>query len=309
MDLNLLTIARRASLGLKINNVFTNAQTRIDQIENINLKLQESCDFTEEEKLHNREFAIIGLISVVEQLLNEVLHQVLISYPKKFGNKKFEVDELIEEGSILELFYKKAGQKILDLAYGKFDKFIDNFKHTLELTSELAGDLVSTVNEIKCTRDCLIHSKGKASELYFNKVEGKARVRGVNDNLKIDIDYYQQSINNIRLFLSEIESKIPEKITDSKKAFIFRQMWESTCLNKRIGFLEAWSITSSNMIRPIDLDRTFGFSTSEMAVYNLFRHMYNQSHTVDFALYFQRWKPQSNEHQIALSWLDDQFYF
>jgi hypothetical protein len=310
MDLNLLTIARRADLGNKISNAFNNSNQRIVQLENITDKIDVSLEFNENEKLQSREFAIIGLVSIAEQLMNEVLHQVLISHPKKFGNKKFEIDELIEEGSILELFYSKANQKLLDLAYGKFDRFIQNFSDALELSSKITIDLIETINEIKCTRDCLIHSEGKSSELYFSKVGSKARVRGNKEKLKVDSDYYKNSINNVKKFISEIQMAIPVKLLDSKRSFIFKQMWEATCLNRRIKFEQAWSIEDSSMVKPIDINDEFGFSSSEMEVYNLFRHIYNYSRfKVNFALYFQRWKPQSNEHQIATSWLDNQFYF
>lgn len=310
MDLNLLTIARRANLGDKIKRAFENANQRIDQIESITDKIGTSNDFETKERVQSREFAIIGIVSITEQLLNEVLHHVLISHPKKFGNKKFEVDELIEEGSILELFYKKANQKLLDLAYGKFDTFISNFKGTLELTREIDSSLVLIINEIKCTRDCLLHSEGKASELYFSKVGDKARARSINEKLTIDTAYYKASVDNIRQFLSDILASVPSKITDSKRAYIFKQMWEATCLEKRISFSTAWTIVDANLVRPTDISEEFGFSSSEMEVYNLFRHIYNHSSfKVDFAFYFQRWKPQSNEHQIATSWLDNQFYF
>lgn len=311
MDLNLLTIARRANLGNKIIKAFENANIRILQIENITSKVGISSEFDNNEKLQSREFAIIGLVSITEHLLNEILHQILVSHPKKFGNKKFEIDELIEEGSILELFYTKANQKLLDLAYGKFDRFIGNFTDTLELTREIDSELVETINEIKCTRDCLIHSEGKSSELYFSKVGNKARVRRNNELLKIDNEYYSKSVDNIKKFISDILIAIPPKLLESKMSYIFKQMWISTCLNNRLNFDAVWVIESSSMVRPKNIDDEFGFSSSEMVVYNLFRYIYSGSdkYKVDFAFYFQRWKPQSNEHQIAISWLDNQFYF
>jgi hypothetical protein len=65
------------------------------------------------------------------------------------------------------------------------------------------------------------------------------------------------------------------------------------------------------MIRPKDIDDNHGFSSTEMEVYNLFRYIYSsrEDFKVDFGFYFQRWKPQSNEYQVALSWLNNQFYF
>lgn len=311
MDLNLLTIARRANLGNKIAKAFENANQRILQIEDITNKVGISTEFNVTEKQQSREFAIIGLVSITEHLLNEVLHQVLISHPRKFGNKQFDIDELMEEGSILELFYLKANQKLLDLAYGKFDRFIRNFTDTLELTTEINPDLISTLNEIKCTRDCLIHSEGKSSELYFNKVGNKARVRGNNEILKIDFDYYSKSVDDIKRFISDVKASIPPKLLESKKSYIFKQMWDATSLNSRFNFDAVWTILDSSMVRPIDINEEFGFSSSEMAVYNLFRYIFSGSnkYKVDYAFYFERWKPQSNEHQIATSWLDNQFYF
>nr|WP_320023146.1 hypothetical protein [uncultured Draconibacterium sp.] len=311
MDLNLLTIARRANLGSKIIKAFENANNRILQIENITNKVGVASGFSDDEKLQSREFAIIGLVSVTEQLLNEILHQVLVSHPKKFGNKKFEIDELIEEGSILELFYSKANQKLLDLAYGKFDRFVKNFTETLDLKTEINLELIETVNEIKCTRDCLIHSEGKSTELYFSKVGNKARARGNNKTLKIDNDYYTQSVTSLKTFISDIEMAIPDKLLESNMSYIFKQMWIATCLNSRLNFDAVWVIESSSMVRPKNIEDEFGFSSSEMAVYNLFRYIYSGSekYKVDFAFYFKRWKPQSKEYQIAISWLDNQFYF
>jgi hypothetical protein len=311
MDLNLLTIANRANLGNRILKSFDNATSRIIKTDNITRKINDSTEFDSTEKLQNREFAIIGLTTIVEQFLNEVLHQVLVSHPKKFGNKKFEIDELMEEGSILELFYSKANQKLLDLAYGKFDKFISNFSATLELKSEIDNDLVDTINEIKLTRDCIIHSDGKANDLYFGKVGTKARASRNNEQLKVDIDYYKQSVEKINEFISDIKSKIPTKLFESKKSYIFKQMWEATCLNERFSFDEVWSIQNASMIRPKDIDDNHGFSSTEMEVYNLFRYIYSsrEDFKVDFGFYFQRWKPQSNEYQVALSWLNNQFYF
>lgn len=313
MDLNLLTISRRAGLSSIIETSFNDANKKILELKNINDKIYNSDEFSIEEKLQNCEFTIIGLVSIFEHQINEILKQILISYPKKFGAKKFEIDELLEEGSILELFHKKATQKILDLAYGKFDSFIKSFSDTLELTSILDEILINEVNEIKCTRDCIIHSQGKATDLYFSKTGSNARQNNSKNRLDVDYNYVKNAIIKIQQLLNDIESRVPNKYKLSNRSYVFKQMWEATCLNKRISFDTAWIIESPSMVRPIDIEREFGFSSSEMEVYNLFRYMYDGfgggRFKVDFSFYFSRWKPQSNEYQIAISWLDYQFYF
>jgi hypothetical protein len=310
MDLNLLTIARRADLGSQIVKSISNARNRIFQIENINNKVDSSSDFADTEKIQNREFTIIGTISVLEHLLNELLLNVLVSYPKTFGNKKFEIEELIEEGSILQLFHLKATQKLLDLAYGRFERFVDNFEKSLELTSALDKHLVETVNEIKCTRDCLLHSEGRTSDIYFEKTGQFARARNVKEKLVVDPAYIGNSINTIKKIIDAIHSSLPKKITDSNRSYIFKQMWEATCLNRLHKFDQVWSIVDGTMVRPKDIKNDYGFSSSELAVYNLFRHIFNShDYKVDFSLLFQRWGAHTSEHQVATSWLNSQFYF
>ncbi|WP_313093831.1 hypothetical protein [Chryseobacterium flavum] len=310
MDLNLLTISRRAGLSNIIKNCFGDAETKILDLKNINNKIKNSSDFSDEEKLQSLEFTIIGTVSIFEHQINELLKQILISYPKKFKDRKFDIAELLEEGSVLELFQKKATQKILDLAYGKFETFIKSLSEILELTTDLDKNLINEINEIKCTRDCIIHSQSKATDLYINKAGANAREHFTNSKLVIDYPYVENAITKIQQLLNTIYDTIPQKYKAYNSSYVFKQMWEATCLSDRIDFNTAWEITNSNTVRPIDLEREYGFSSSEMVVYNLFRHIYNcHNYQVDFGFYFRKWKPQSKEYQIAISWLDYQFYF
>lgn len=88
-------------------------------------------------------------------------------------------------------------------------------------------------------------------------------------------------------------------------------MWDATCLRRKFEFEEVWEIKSPYEIGPVDLSDDHGFSSSEMEVYNLFRYAYSGSreYKPDFALLFERWEPSSSEYQIAMSWLNNQFYF
>ena len=310
MDLNLLTIARRATLSSNLNTAFANALTKIRQIEALTHKIEAANEFTADEKEHHRSFAIIGLTSIAEHLLNDVLYHILTAYPKKLGGKQFTLDELLEEGSVLELFYKKATGKVLELAYGKFEKFVRHFADTLELTASLSHELISTVNEVKCTRDCIIHSDGKANDLYFAKAGRSARAFRNGDKLDTSPTYFTAAVAAVSQFITNIKAGLPTHYTDSSKSYVFKQMWEATCLKQRFAFDQIWQIIDGSMVRPVDLDNDYGFSSSELVMHDLFRHMYQlREYPVDFPLLFSKWKPRSNEHQIALSWLDNQFYF
>lgn len=312
MNLDLLTIANRARLGYIIQTSINNFRDRITQIKSIVDKIEASADFSKEEKKKELEFCIIGVVSILEQHMNDMLYQLYISFPSKLGKKQFEIADLQEKGSLLELFYDKATQRILDLAYGRFDRFVESFFNAFEIKIEkIDADLVADINEIKCTRDCLIHSNGKSTGLYLSKAGDKARVDQKDEYLKVDMAYFTDAVNKMLNLISQIEALIPNQYKVSNKAYVFKQMWDATCLRSRFEFEEVWEIKSPYEISPVDLSEDHGFSTSEMEVYNLFRYAYNGSreYKPDFALLFERWEPSSNEYQIAMSWLNNQFYF
>lgn len=312
MDLNLLTIANRASLGTDIQASIDNARNRITQIKNLVAKMEASGTFNSDELKQELEFSVIGVVSILEQHLNDMLHHIYVAYPTKLGKKQFEVAELSEKGSIHELIFDKATQRILDLAYGKFEKFVTAFLTAFDISSQIGPDLIANVNEVKCTRDCLIHSNGKANALYLLKAGDKARVNTKEEKLKIDSAYFIASVDYILNFITEIENRVPQQYIDSTRAYVFKQMWEATCLCRRVPFDTVWNIESpSDLSLKVDSDETFGYSSSELEVFNVFRYAFGgrREHKPDFALLFERWEPSSNEYQIAMSWLNNQFYF
>jgi hypothetical protein len=311
MNLDLLTIANRATLGYEIRLSIDNAKKRVANIKDIVTKVEKSGVFNQDEIKQEIEFSIISEVSVLEYHLNDMLHRLFVSFPSKLGKKQFDVAELEEKGSLLELFYDKATQRVLDLAYGKFDKFVTAFLDAFEIKSQIDQDLIDDINEIKCTRDCIVHSNGIANALYMSKAGVKARVRSVGYMLKVDLNYFMDSVDKVLSFISKIEALIPQKYKESSRAYVFKQMWDATCLSRRIRFDQAWSIIDPNMVSPTNINEDYGFSSSEIEVYNLFRYAYGgkEEHKVNFALYFERWEPSSNEYQIAVSWLNNQFYF
>lgn len=311
MDLDLLTIANRATLGSDIQSSIDNAKNRIANTKTFVNKVATCGVFNQDEIKQEYESGIITIVSLLEHHLNVMLHHLYVSFPSKLGGKHFDILELSEKGSLLELFYDKASQRILELAYGKFDKFIKAFLCAFDIEKQINQDMIDDINEIKCTRDCIIHSNGKANALYMSKAGAKARVYKVGNVLKVDSKYFMDSADKILSLIAVLENQIPQKYKKSTMAFVFKQMWEATCLNKRISFDTAWEIVDPNRVCPKKLEDGFGFSSSEMVVYNLFRYAYSGSseYAVDFALYFERWDSHSNEYQIAVSWLNNQFYF
>lgn len=307
MDLNLLTIANQGGLGDRITNSHFSTINKLENYKNFLIKISESNDFDDSEKEQHRIHSIIGVASILEHHMNDVLLTVLKSFPSKFGNKKFEIGELQEEGSLPNLFEKKATQTILDLAYGKFEKYFQRFEKYLDLNTSISIEKVKRINEIKCTRDVYIHNAGYANSLYFHKVEGCARVDREGSLLPLDREYIEGSISFIIDVLNEIFSNLPNHYKNSSYRRVFRSMWELTCLNDRVPFEMAWEVHDEENFIIRDLENEYGFSSSEVEIYRMFKDIYFGTKQTDFGYLFRKWHPKSNEYQIALSWLNCPF--
>lgn len=311
MDLNLITIAHRANLGGRIVASYENAVNQITNIEYQYDKILNAKIFDEKDILFNKKVSFIGAVSLLEQYLYSIHHEILLSFPKKLGKDKFDIDEVEEEGGLLPVIKKKAVKKVLDTAYGSFTKQIEKISQLLELTDILPQDLIDDVNEIKTSRDVYVHSPdAKANIIYVQKTGSKARAH-TGSILKLDDEYFRNSIKRIANFLNELVDKIPGKHKKSNRLYVFKQMWDNTCLSKRRSFEQVWDASNGHTPYPVDFENDHGFSHSEMEVYNFFRYIYGakNEHKPDFAYYFVRWEPSSKESQIAYSWLDSQFYF
>jgi len=308
MDLDLLTIARRGNLGKRIKNSHNSCITRLENYKKLLEKISSSPEFTDFEKEQNRIFTIIGAVSLFESYMNDILFDIMVSFPKKFGKRKFEIDELREQGSLLALFEKKATQTILDLAYGRFEKYFKKFADTIDIQDEIETHKIETINEIKNTRDVYIHNNGLTNSIYFQKVGSKSRVDSEGKKLPLDEEYVRDSLDYIIQFLKEIFDKMPSNYKNLSHRRVFKIMWEKTCLNHLVSFEEAWDVVDEEDFCIKDRETDYGFSHSEVQIYYFFKDIYSGTQQTDFGYLLKRWHPKSNEYQIVSSWLSSPFY-
>lgn len=308
MDLFLLTIAKRGSLGNALSKIHASTILRLKNAESLFQKIENSPDFTEPEKEHNRAFTIVSVVSFFENYLNIVLFNVIVAFPEKFGKRQFEMQELKEVGTLSALFEKKANQAILEWAYGRFDRYIERFSKVLDIDSLIDETKVQIVNEIKVTRDVFVHNDGKSNIIYLQKAGDRARVHSENEKLPLDSLYVSNAIEIFIDFLNDLFDRIPSQYKNLSHRRVFKTMWEHTCLNDRVKFENAWEIIDEENFIIRDLETDYGFSHSEVEIYKMFKDIYQGRNSANFGYLFRRWGPSTKEHQIALSWLNYPFW-
>jgi hypothetical protein len=313
MDLRLINIARQAHLGFFLKK---KKESAISNIENLSLlvsKIEKFTEFTNLEKKQTRVSAIISSISYFENYMNDILLNILICYPEKLGKKQFDIGDLKVVGSIYGLIELKANQTVLELAYGRFDSYIEKISGLLELkktitrTTEFTS-LISQVNEIKATRDVFIHNNGKVNAIYKDKAKDCLRENSIGADLKVEYDYFITSIDYVINFIELIDTGIADNYKNLTPRKIFKVMWNYTCINNRVKFEDAWNVTSDEEYRLRDREENYGFSSSELEIYNFFRDIYSNEKLTNFPKLFLKFGPSTIEHQIVLSWLNTPFW-
>lgn len=152
----------------------------------------------------------IALISELEDFIKSIMQIILFKYPRKLGNEKVSINELLDQGhdsairliidwKINDIFYlspKKYGEKICDILsmdYGNISTIWPFFF------------------EMKGRRDVGIQNSWKKNEIYIYKVNDVGGNIDDNEFLGISDIYFEDSIKNglelIEVFASHCKDK------------------------------------------------------------------------------------------------------
>lgn len=135
---------------------------------------------------------IYQLVTIIENLLVDILREVLLQFPNKISSKKkFDYEIFITSNSLDEIKSTIINSIINELTYKSPKDFAEDFKNYigLDLTKAIAFD---NYIEIKATRDIHIHNQGVANDIYRSKAGTFARVNP-GKNLPVDKKYFLQS--------------------------------------------------------------------------------------------------------------------
>ena len=311
--MNLLTIASRSNLGSVISASLDGARSQLDEAINFLNLVESSLDLSGEQQSYVLSSSLMGALGFFEAALSDVAKKYLVAYPGRLAEKTTSLEELSRTGSIVGIVEEKAEQHINKLAYKMFTEYSEAIVALFTQKESILEDTVNVVTEIKATRDVYAHGGGYVNSTYLKKVERKARSTSVGQKLPLTYDYVRDSIDQLKTYIDEFKTLIPEKVLSHGRTATLREMWESTIMGERMPFEEAWTVEDENMVRPQDKNQeSFSWSHSEVMLLDFFLGVYRPDYhrrENNLETTLARWLSQSNEHKIMRSWVETPFRF
>ncbi|NTU59032.1 MAG: hypothetical protein HGB00_08990 [Chlorobiaceae bacterium] len=251
---------------------------------------------------------LLGLVTAVEVLLNDVLFDVFVSYPFKLGNRQISIQDLNSSGSFLPSFKRISSVVVNDLSYRSFKDYLEEWQKFVSPLQSIKEEQVKSFIEIKATRDLYVHSNGKLNDIYTRKAGEKARRPNSKGKIPLDESYIHYASGLAEDIIISIEREILSKYAHCTKEAVFREMWNATCCGERLNFDVQWEITNKPYYKK---DISWPWSSSEKALFDFFLKVFHGSSTeittdIEYSLY--RWSADTAEGKVIRSWLDNPFY-
>lgn len=211
------------------------AKKRLNDIEN-NIPLEPEDDLL-------REGLFVLAISTVEYMLVDVASVFLRAIPLKMKSKDFKVlkeDIASVDGSVLE---SQIQNYLMNLSYKKIDEFINEFSEHLSINLDgYVKNHGDSLQEIKESRNLLIHNDLRVNSIYIAKAGKNIRSRVLNDKLNIDSRYFLSSLFVLKDFCESCEKEVVLKYESFTKVKAIKGMWEYIFETPILKFDDYWEV-------------------------------------------------------------------
>jgi hypothetical protein len=307
--MNLLTVARRANLGAHVVKDKTFACERLACARTYVDSVATGIQLVPQQLQFHYSTCLVGIVSIAEAYMQDATQEFIVCHPGHIANKALDLNQLVANGSVLYTICDAAERTVRDLAYQAFPKLAKACIRMFNTKAELDERLLDRVNEIKCTRDLIVHNSGRVNAIYLHKTGSSARA-GLGETIPLTYDYVRGASTALEQFVEEFFRLGPARYADRGKTRAFREMWEATSLQNLVSFDSAWIVEGENMVRPKKVD--WAWSSSEKALYDFFLGIYssnNPERTTDVIEALRLWPPPYRESRVITSWLESPFSF
>lgn len=237
-DLNLGKLQLKYLGNNNIPNLLTIYEL-IEPIKSTKKTLNEISDELENETI--KEISLKGLfvlgIGNVEILLIDLLKRYLSLNPLKITLLKKDTGTVKQKKEMIvdrdDFFNGKIAASIIEnelikLSYGNLLNIIEILKKLLAIDLNILDIEKGILNEIKETRNLLIHNNLIVNSNYLTKSKEHARANKLNDKLPLDPIYIKTAINIMIKLVESIENNVLKKYGSKTLLALFCKLWEYT---------------------------------------------------------------------------------
>ena len=219
--------------------------TKKELVEPISQALERLKTIKQQKASNEDKIIIEGLfvlaVSSFENSLNDTLRVLIKHIPQKLDSK---IDNISKEDLIEDNLLQKAiNNKINSISYKNLKEIIDYFIKTTAIDDEsLSNSLLDKLQEIKATRNLLLHNNLITNNIYLASAGKLARSRQLQKQLTFSNDYLFQSIETLIKILQIFHSQLQEKYKNYTKVNAIKKLFEFMFETPIMQFENEWKI-------------------------------------------------------------------
>ena len=239
-------------------------------------------------------------------MLADILKEYLLKTPHKISNKDFTFAKDLFFKNQFSLIDEQVQQSINKLSYSSLKDFLDNFEKIISIDLSIyRSTYEELLQEIKESRNLLVHNDLKINSIYLSKAGPKARERVIDTRINISSTYFKQSIEVLYALCDSCEKEITEKYKKYTNIKAIRSLWDYIFTSPIFTFEEWWDVDES-------MDSIYGRGKADIKYYGnpsssekiflsvWFNHYFGEQH--DYYKYFSM-KPLDDENKEKILWL------
>jgi hypothetical protein len=166
------------------------------------------------------EQSLVTAVASTEDYVQQTLKFVLRLHPGKLNlsvdgtptKRSVPLDLVLRSTSLDQLLSSVIQKQLISTFYGSPERYFHYIEAVLSI--EIDKKLQGKFQEIKATRDIIIHNSGYANEVYVEKAGRVARAQA-GHLLQVDDKYFERSIQTMKELTQQIYSKTLNKHGDA----------------------------------------------------------------------------------------------
>ena len=157
-------------------------------------------------------------VAICENSVFDLLRLWLCAYPQSLAAKKISFATVLEASDIEAITLQVVNHELNELAYMRPREWFKYLNERVHLgCPELAQ--IERFEEIKASRDVIVHNRGVVNQTYLRKSGVAARCR-LGESISIPEDYHRESWQFLRQLLIDVltaaETKAAPEISDAR---------------------------------------------------------------------------------------------
>lgn len=185
-------------------------------------------------------------VASFENSINDTLRIFFKHIPQKLSikNESLSKEDLLSN-NLLEIISER---KVLALSYKNLKDWLKYFFEisSLEEDNFFTSDYFLKLQEIKASRNLLLHNNLITNSMYLESAGDYKRANYIGSQLEIDQVYLYDSIITIRAILNDFRTRLLNKYDNYTRIQAIKNLWSYTFSTPVLKFENEWELDPQN---------------------------------------------------------------